>query len=82
MVYRSLNNEVPIYPTSLLRRLSQNTTKELRNTKTDLKLPLLKTSSVLIEEHNSETVQVLMSHMHKRKINFKNSFKINKEFFR
>ena len=45
MVYRSINNEAPNYLTSLFERLSQNTIRELRNTKTDLKLPLLKTSS-------------------------------------
>ena len=45
MVYRSMNNEAPSYLTSLLERLSQNTVRELRNTKTDFKLSLLKTSS-------------------------------------
>ena len=43
MVYRSINNEAPDYLSTLFERLSQNTIKELRNTKTDLKLPLLKT---------------------------------------
>ena len=42
MAYRSINNEAPDYLSTLLERLSQNTIKELRNTKTDLKLPLLK----------------------------------------
>ena len=45
MVYKSINNEAPNYLMSLFERLSQNTARELRNTKTDLKLPLLKTSS-------------------------------------
>ena len=43
MVYRSINNEAPDYLSTLFERLFQNTIKELRNTKTDLKLPLLKT---------------------------------------
>ena len=45
MVYRSMNNEAPSYLMSLLERSSQNTVRKLRNTKTDLKLPLLKISS-------------------------------------
>ena len=45
MVYRSINNKAPNYLTSFFERLSQNTIRELRNTKTDLKLPLLKISS-------------------------------------
>jgi len=45
MVYMSINNEAPSYLTRLFERLSQNTIRELRNTKTDLKLPLLKISS-------------------------------------
>ena len=45
IVYKSINNEAPNYLTSLFERLSQNTIRELRNTKTDLKMPLLKTSS-------------------------------------
>ena len=45
MVYKSINNEAPNYLTSLFERPSQNTIRELRNTKTDLKMPLLKTSS-------------------------------------
>ena len=35
MVYRSINNEAPTYLSTLFERLSQNTTKQLRNT--DLK---------------------------------------------
>ena len=42
MVYRSINNEAPNYLSTTLERLSQNTIKELQNTKTDLKLPLSK----------------------------------------
>ena len=45
MVYWSINNEAPDYLSTLFERLSQNIIKELRNTKTDLKLPLLKTSN-------------------------------------
>ena len=45
MVYRSMNNEAPSYLTSLFERLPKNTVRELRNTKTDLKMPRLKTSS-------------------------------------
>ena len=45
MVYRSIKNDAPNYLTSLFERLSPNTVRELGNTKTDLKLPLLKTSS-------------------------------------
>ena len=45
MVYRSINNEAPDYLSTLFERLSQNTINELRNTKTDLKLPLLKTTN-------------------------------------
>ena len=39
--YRSINNEAPDYLSTLFERLSQNTIKELRDTKTDLKFPLL-----------------------------------------
>ena len=45
MAYRSINNEAPNYLSTMLERVSQNTIKELQNTKTDLKLPLLKTSN-------------------------------------
>ena len=45
MVYQSINNEALNYLSSLFERLSQNTIRELRNTKTDLKLPLPKASS-------------------------------------
>ena len=45
MVYRSINKEAPNYLTTLFERLSDNSVRELRNTNTDLKLPLLKTSS-------------------------------------
>ena len=59
MVYRSISNEAPNYLSSLFERLSQNTIRELRNTKTDLKLfllenPLVRNTS-LIEEHDSGT---------------------------
>ena len=45
MVYRSINNGAPDYFSTLFERFSQNTIKELRNTKTDFKVPLLKTSN-------------------------------------
>ena len=45
MVYRSFSNEASTYLSSLFKMLSQNTIREFRNTNTDLKLPLLKTSS-------------------------------------
>ena len=45
MVLRSINNEAPNYLKSLFERLSQNTIRELGNTKIDLKLPLLEVSS-------------------------------------
>ena len=38
-------NEAPNYLTSLFESLFQSTVRELRNTKTDLKMLLLKTSS-------------------------------------
>ena len=44
MVYRSYN-EAPNYIASLFERLSQNTVRELLNSKTDLKLPLPETPS-------------------------------------
>ena len=65
MVYRSINNEAPDYLSTLFERLSQNTIKELRNTKTDLKLPLLKPQMVRnaspTEEHDFGTTLVIMS---------------------
>ena len=45
MVYRSINNEAPDWFSTLFESLSQNAIKELRNTKTDLKFPLLKSSN-------------------------------------
>ena len=60
MMYRLINNKAPKYLTSLFERLSQNTVRELRNTKTDHKLPLLNISSGKIaspiEEHDSGTI--------------------------
>ena len=85
MVYRSMNNEAPSYLTSLLERSFQNTVSELRNTKTDLKLPLLKTSSgqrcfsyrgarlwnnLSADAKNAQT-----------KFQFKNAYNISKESF-
>ena len=85
MVYLSMNNEAPSYFTSLFERSSQNTVRELRNTKTDLKLPLLKTSSgqkcfsyrgarlwnnLSADAKNAQT-----------KFQFKNAYNISKESF-
>ena len=85
MVYRSMNNEAPSYLTSLLKRSSRNTVRELRNTKNDLKLSLLKTSSgqkcfsyrgtrlwnnLSADATNAQT-----------KFQFKNAYNISKESF-
>ena len=45
IVYRSINKEVPNYFTALFDKLSDIRARELRSTKTDLKLPRLKTCS-------------------------------------
>ena len=42
MVYRSVNHEVPEYLTGLFQRLSETCARQLRNTSTDLYVPLLK----------------------------------------
>ena len=69
MAYRSINNEAPDYLSTLFERLSQNTIKGLRNTKTDPKLPLLKTQMVRnaspTEEHDFGTTLVIMSQKRK-----------------
>ena len=39
MVYKSLNNQAPIYLTEMFVRLSDACKRELRNTKTDLAVP-------------------------------------------
>ena len=80
-----MNNEAPSYLTSLFESLSQNTVRELRNTKTDLKLPLLKTSrgqkcfyyrgsrlwnNLSADAKNAQT-----------KFQFKNAYNISKETF-
>lgn len=44
MVYRSINHEAPDYLTGLFQRLSETSTRQLRNTCTDLYVPLLKTA--------------------------------------
>ena len=46
MIYRSINSEVPDNLSTLFERLLQNAIKELRNTKNDLKLCLLKPQMV------------------------------------
>ena len=45
MVYQSINYEAPNYFSSLFEKLSQTTIEEVRSTKNDLKLSLLKISS-------------------------------------
>ena len=45
MIYQSINTEAPNYLSTSFERFSQNIIKEFRNTKTDLKLPLLNTSN-------------------------------------
>ena len=48
----SINNEALNYLSTLFERLSQNTARELRNTKTDLKLPQMVRNISLTEEHD------------------------------
>ena len=48
MVYQSINNEAPKFLSSLFDRLSQNAIRELPNTETYSKLPLLEISNVLL----------------------------------
>ena len=44
MVYRSINNEALEHLTGLFQRLSETCARQLRNTSTDLYVPLLKTA--------------------------------------
>ena len=44
MVYKSLNDQAPIYLTEMLVRLSEKCKRELCNTKTDLAIPCRKTA--------------------------------------
>ena len=44
IVHKSLHNEVPVYLQGLFTRVSDTCVRELRNSKLDLNLPLLKTS--------------------------------------
>ena len=44
MVYKCTNDEAPSYLTCLFGRLSETRTRKLRNTKTDLRVPLLQTT--------------------------------------
>ena len=39
MVYKSINNQAPLYMSEMFTRNSQDATRQLRNTNTDLKLP-------------------------------------------
>ena len=45
IVYKALHNEAPKYLQGLFHRLSDMQNRELRNSKTDLHIPLLRTSS-------------------------------------
>ena len=45
IVYKALHNESPKYLKELFHRLSDVQNRELRNSKTDLLIPLLRTSS-------------------------------------
>ena len=45
MVYKSLNAFVPDYLRNIFQKVSEATNRQLRNSKTDLRLPLLKTST-------------------------------------
>ena len=45
IVYKALHNEAPKYLKGLFHRLSGIQNRELRNSKTDLHIPLLRTSS-------------------------------------
>ena len=44
MVYKSVNNQAPIYLTEMFVRLSDACKRELRNNKTDLAIPLRKSA--------------------------------------
>ena len=44
MVYKCTNDEAPSYLACLFDRLSETSTRELRNTKTDLRVPFLRTT--------------------------------------
>ena len=44
MVYKCTNDEAPSYLACLLDRLSETSTRELRNTETDLRVPFLRTT--------------------------------------
>ena len=44
VVYRSIDHEAPEYLTGLLQRLCKTCARQLRNTSTDLYVPLLKTA--------------------------------------
>ena len=44
MVYKCTNDEAPSYLACLFNRLSETSTRELRNTETDLRVPFLRTT--------------------------------------
>ena len=46
MVYKSVNDQAPTYLTEMFGRLSDSSKRELRNTKTDLAVPRLKSAFV------------------------------------
>ena len=43
MVYKSINNKAPPYMSEMFTRNSQDATRQLRNTNTDLRLPKIRT---------------------------------------
>ena len=43
MVYKSINNKAPPYMSEMFTRNSQDATRQLRNTNTDLRLPKKRT---------------------------------------
>ena len=45
VVYKALHNEAPAYLKGLFHRLSDTQSRMLRNSNTDLRIPLFKTSS-------------------------------------
>ena len=45
MVYKSLNSLAPDYLRNIFQEMSEATNRQLRDSKTDLRLPLLRTST-------------------------------------
>ena len=44
IVYKCINDEAPLYLAYLFGRLSETNTREVRNTRTDLRVPFLRTT--------------------------------------